>query len=176
MRPPSSLIRIFYISVLSAVFAIAAPAFAKPAKKKMAAPPNTLKAAGKVELSQNKECIKQAVCYVITGDVNIAPFGKAKLTGEGTINPGTCRPNQTDGMCCKDLLFAIAQTSADTSIDFTMSGQDCTKSETQEILKASVKITGGTGKFKGASGSGTATMTIDPALGNGTISIAAKLK
>ena len=174
MRPPSA-IQIFIISLLVAALANAQPSFAKPRPKRKPAV-NTIRAAGKVELSENKVCRKDAVCYVITGNINIAGLGKAELTGEGTSNPSTCRPNGTEGMCCKEALFAIAQTGPDTSIDFSISGQDCTKSERKEILKASVKITGGTGRFKGASGSGTATMTIDPELGNGTISIAAQLK
>ena len=176
MRATSFAIRIFAISVVLAFVVIARPVLAKRAKKKTRAPSNSIQMAGKVELSQNQECRKGAVCYVITGNITIARFGKAKLTGEGTSDPSTCRPNATDGMCCKDSLFVVAQISTDTSIDFTIGGQDCTKSERKEVLRASVKITGGTGRFKGAAGSGSATMTIDPEIGNGTISIAAELK
>ena len=163
------------LTVVVAVLVIAKPALAKPrATNKPTS--NTIQANGKVELSQNQECRKDAVCYVITGSIKIDRIGEAKLSGEGTVNPSTCHPNASEGMCCKDSLFVIAEISKDTAIDFTISGLDCTRAATEEILKASAKITGGTGRFQGASGAGTATMNIDPELGNGTISIAATLK
>ncbi len=116
-------------------------------------------------------CGSPDVCFDLNADLLDNKGNSLSLSGSGQIDENKCHANKGNTCCHTTESGTVADGSGD-SIDEGCVGLECTnKSDTKETLKCTVTITGGTGKFEGATGSGKLSATIDPADGSGPITV-----
>ncbi len=127
------------------------------------------KAKGTVTISDVGSCGSNT-CYDISADLIDKHGNTSTLTGTGTNDTSTCHKKKGK-ICCTNTESGTVVT-ADGNIDEGFVGKGCTnKSDTKETLLGKLTITGGTGKYEGATGSGKLSATIDPKSGTGPISV-----
>jgi hypothetical protein len=115
------------------------------------------------------------VCFDLTADLTDNKGRPFSLSGSGQIDESKCHP-KAGGTCCHTTESGQVDDGIGDTVDEGFVGLDCTnRSDTRESLKGTLTITGGTGKFAGAKGSGKLTATIEPATGNGPITLSGKI-
>lgn len=117
-------------------------------------------------------------CFSITGSVtktSIPNLGTGDVGGDSWLD--SCKINKAaKKKCCT---FGSTQTYSfsDGDLDVTIGGTACGKTPTNVTVKsAKFEITGGTGLFAGASGSGKSNLTVNEDTGEGTFNFSGKLK
>ena len=136
-------------------------------------------ASGRVEFSDSQACGEET-CYQLTGTLSESgePVGVA-LSAEGMFNPILCTSSRSKGTCCTNTAIGTASLTLNGgsplgTISFTYTGASCQKKPgaIAKLTGAPLQVTGGTGMFQGAQGSGKLTVTEDPDTGAGTATVA----
>jgi hypothetical protein len=126
---------------------------------------------GTVTVTQTTPCPSGNSCFSLTGSVN-GKNGPVGLSGSGTNS--NCHTNKKK-TCCSSGGTITASPNGGT-VDFSFGGMACSSSPTKETTKVHLMVTGGTGKYAGATGSGQATIMDDPRTGQGTISASGNIR
>jgi hypothetical protein len=114
------------------------------------------------------------VCFDLTASLKYTQGDSFDFTGSGKIDESKCHP-RAGGSCCQTTETGqVSDTSGD-SVDEGFVGTDCTNGSTQETLKGSLTITGGTGRFSGAKGSGKLFASINTSTDSGPITLFGKI-
>jgi len=127
---------------------------------------------GKVRVTQTTPCSTGDTCFVFTGSVN-GDGGSATVKGNGTNS--NCETTDGKTCCSSDGTATVAPSSGGT-IDFSFTGSACSKKATKETLTGLLAVTGGTGEYAGATGSGQFTLTDNPETGKGNLSASGTIR
>jgi hypothetical protein len=116
-------------------------------------------------------------CFSITGMITETSFsglGTGAVAGDGTLD--SCKINKAARKKCCTFASTQTYTFTDGGLDITFGGTACGKTPTNVIAKnARFEITGGSGLFAGASGSGKATFKYNEDTEGGTFTFKGKV-
>jgi hypothetical protein len=92
------------------------------------------------------------------------------------IDESSCVTTGTGNrMCCQNSGTAMVA-GPKGSLKFNYNANGCESSPKKETLKGPIDVTGGSGQFGGAMGTGFMSVTLNPETGKGTIALQANLK
>ncbi|MGA3311170.1 MAG: hypothetical protein ABSD08_21570 [Xanthobacteraceae bacterium] len=130
---------------------------------------------GTIDATPVTPCSHHA-CWSLTGSVttSVSGLGTGDVSGDATDD--NCKINKAAKKECCTLASTETYSFSDGDLDIMVGGTLCGKTVTNVTAKnAKFEITGGSGLFETASGSGKATFTFNEGTGAGTFTFKGKL-
>jgi len=154
--------------------------YADKAKPKPKPTKFSVKASGKVQFSASNSCPTGDQCFLLTGTLTTTG-ATVTLDAVGMYNPTECTTTKAKGNCCNDTVTGTAAVTLSGTpygtLDFNFTGPFCQKKPpngSAKMTNAVLAVTGGSGQFQGALGTGKVTLSENPVTLAGSATVSGK--